>query len=221
MLRGQGLFSPQQAIARQQMIFVIGGPGSGKGTHCELLVKEEDYVHISSGDLVRAILNEPDRPTMAENVRALRAHIREVILNGGLLPGRFIVDLVLHEIQNHPHAKGFLIDGCPRTIEQANIFHAKIKPCDLILFFDTSEAVMKQRMEKRREAEHRLDDNDDTFNKRLATYREETLPMVDHLKTRYPHIFRRIDSSGSVEDVARAVTHAIKAQAATSPRLVA
>jgi len=188
--------APKPAFADKKVIFVTGGPGSGKGTHCQMMVKNEGYHHISTGDLIRA-MSKTDA-VMADKVS-----------RGEFLSDEFIIDVVKNEMLSHPEAKGFLIDGCPRTLEQGELFTRMIKPCDQVLFFDTTPAIMTQRMLHRAQIEHRTDDNPDTIARRLQTYKDKTMPVIAHLQKTRADVFKRINASLDTESIARQVADAI------------
>lgn len=193
---------------RQEIIFVVGGPGSGKGTHCANLVEKMGYHHISTGDLVRNIIK--DDAEQHDNPDINR--IRETIKSGELLDDQMIMDILKNEIQQHPRVAGFLIDGCPRTIAQLKMFEEQIKACNKVLYFDTTEEIMKQRILKRGLIEGREDDNEETAGKRIKVYRERTLPVVEELKKQKGAVFHHIDSSGTIEEVSQLVNSIVKAK---------
>lgn len=196
----------KNAPIKQEIIFVIGGPGSGKGTHSAILEKTKGYCHISSGDLVRNILAGKAEGS-AENQK--HNMIRETIKNGQLLDDQMIIDMVHEEIKKHPDAPGFLIDGCPRTMKQLGLFEKLIKPCDKALFFDVSDEEMKKRVLARGQEQKRADDNEVTMAKRLDVYKKETLPIVEYLEKYRPTAFKRINSTGTIEDVSAQVMQAM------------
>jgi len=182
--------------SKPEVIFVIGGPGSGKGTQCELLQREKGYCHISTGDLIRNLLKEEK----IENKQL--SEIRTKVQRGELLDDAMITELLAKEIQKNPEAKSFLIDGYPRTVEQLTLFEKTIQPCNKILFFDTTEAIMQSRLLGRAQIEHRDDDNEVTIAKRIKLYQEKTLPIIDYIKQNHAEKLIQIDASGKVEEIA-------------------
>jgi adenylate kinase family enzyme len=209
------LFQPvAPAYTKQQVIFIIGGPGSGKGTHCKKLVEAKRYHHISTGDLVRSMSRIDENGRESAEELAYKKFLSEKISRGEFLGDQFIIDIVKSEMLNHPQVPGFLIDGCPRTLDQAHLFAACIKSCDMVLFFDTTDEIMTRRMLGRAAVEHRSDDNIETIARRLKTYQEKTLPVVEHLKATCGETFKRIDSSGNAEDVAVLVAEAVAEKSA-------
>lgn len=205
------MFRSQQPLRKpsnikQEIIFVIGGPGSGKGTHCARLVENKGYVHLSTGDLVRNFLNDSNSEDENPTIKLFR----DTIKSGGLLDDEMIITLLRHEMSKYPRALGFLIDGCPRTLNQVRLFEEQIKPCNKVLYFDTTEEIMKQRILKRGLTEQREDDNEVTALRRIQVYRDKTLPVVEYLRKTKGSIFKHIDSSGALEEVSRIVDETMR-----------
>ena len=192
---------------KQEIIFVMGGPGSGKGTQCNLLEKSKNYYHISTGDIIRNMLKEntgSDDPVINK--------IRDAMKNGVLLDDTTALDVVKREMQAHPEVAGFLIDGYPRTIKQLSIFEEYVKPCDRVLFFDTTEEIMRQRTLGRAEIEHREDDNEVVIARRIKTFKTQTMLVINELARIMGDKFIRIDTSGTVEEVNKAIEQALNQQ---------
>eukprot|EP01137_Pigoraptor_chileana_P029908 Opistho-2@15799 len=155
-----------------RVVFVLGGPGSGKGTQCERIVKEFGFTHLSTGDLLRAEVTSGS---------PLGANIKAIMEKGDLVP----LDVTLSLLRNamlkaKSTAKGFLIDGFPREIAQAHAFEEKIANCEIVLYFECSEATMEKRLIKRGETSGRADDNAETIRKRFRTFLEVSLPVIKH-----------------------------------------
>jgi UMP-CMP kinase len=164
------------------VIFVLGGPGAGKGTQCANLVRDYGFTHLSAGDLLRA---EQDRPGSE-----FGGLIKEYIAEGRIIPMEITVQLLqnaMHEtlVQNSASglvqgAKGkFLIDGFPRKMDQAIKFEETVCPASFVLFFDAPEKVMLERLLKRGETSGRIDDNVESIKKRFKTFVETSMPVVD------------------------------------------
>ena len=129
---------------------------------------------------------------------------------GSFLPDQFIIDILKDEMKKYPKAKGFLIDGCPRTLEQAALFEQQIKPCDKILYFKTTEEIMASRMIERGKIEKREDDqNPETIARRIKTFNEKTMPAIRLLQRNYASKFKEVDSSGDVQTVEQLVDTAL------------
>ena len=151
-----------------RVVFVLGGPGSGKGTQCEQIVRDYGYDHISLGDLFRREV---------ESGSDLGKECDALMKEGKLIPLQTTLDLLKKAMDSGTSA-GYLIDGFPRSIEQAEMFEQHIGQCDAVLFFECSEAVLLERLSKRAEQSGRVDDNPETMQKRLATFAELSAPVA-------------------------------------------
>lgn len=155
----------------QKMLFVLGGPGSGKGTQCERIVEKFGYTHLSTGDLLREeVKKDTDRAKM----------MNEIMKEGKLVPQEIIVQLLKDAMLENPKSPGFLIDGFPRELGQAKQFENELAECDQIVFFECSEEVMEERLLKRGETSGRSDDNSETIKKRFQTFIGKTLPVIEY-----------------------------------------
>lgn len=145
---------------QRKIIFMIGGPGSGKGTMSNILRDELKYHPISTGELVRARLKQAPDSDEAKM-------IRETTQNGGLLSDEFIMKLLRDEMQSERHrdAEGFVIDGCPRNMQQAVEFERTIGRCDHVINLEVPDEVLVSRILARAKVEGRLDDNPETVMK--------------------------------------------------------
>lgn len=160
---------------KNKVIFVLGGPGSGKGTQCSQLVKKYDFQHISTGDLLR-----DEQKNNGPNAD----YIRETLASGGLVKSDILVELIKCKLGT-VHNKLFLLDGFPRSFENIEswnkIINNTIDP-PFVLYFNCSKETMKKRILKRAETSGRSDDNEDAINKRLNVFEEQTIPVVENYK---------------------------------------
>ncbi|ODV96877.1 hypothetical protein PACTADRAFT_39710 [Pachysolen tannophilus NRRL Y-2460] len=156
------------------VIFVLGGPGSGKGTQCANLVKDYGFVHLSAGDLLRAEQNNPN----SKYGELIKTCIKE----GTIVPQEITINL-LQQAMEKEVTKGnlrFLIDGFPRKMDQALTFENQIVKSSLVLFFQCPESVMLTRLLKRGETSGRSDDNVESIKKRFKTFVETSMPVVEY-----------------------------------------
>jgi adenylate kinase family enzyme len=211
----KAMFSSNKTLTQAKITFVMGGPGSGKGTHCERLQREQGYHHISTGDLIRNLVAES-----AEVNSAKMADIRSAMQRGELLSDEMITDILANEMQKYPAAKHFLIDGYPRTLGQLALFEKNIGQCDKILFFNTTVEIMKSRLLTRADVEHREDDKDTVIDHRIQVYQDKTLPVIHHLEKNKADKFVCIDTSGTVEETTTHVNKAIAANDMANVNLV-
>eukprot|EP00834_Sanchytrium_tribonematis_P003148 NODE_113_length_18482_cov_1.630746.p11 type:complete len:224 gc:universal NODE_113_length_18482_cov_1.630746:7742-7071(-) len=159
-----------------KILFILGGPGSGKGTQSDLLKKHFKAQHLSAGDLLRSSKKH-------------RELIDEYIKNGQIVPSHITIELLL----DHMTDPLILVDGFPRQIEQAKSFEAQIEKLQAssdkrfeilgVLFLNIeNEKVLVERILKRSQNSGRLDDNPEAIKKRLVVYKDQTMPVIDYYK---------------------------------------
>jgi len=165
--------SPLKA-ANLPVIWVLGGPGSGKGTQCDRIVAKYGFTHLSSGDLLREELKSgSDRAKILD----------EIMKKGELVPLFVVLDLLAEAmIAKLSGSKGYLIDGYPREVAQGKEFEKEILPCSRILYFDVSDATMTERLLNRGKTSGRADDNEATIKLRLDTFHKHSRPVVEAYK---------------------------------------
>ncbi|KAI9747385.1 MAG: hypothetical protein M4579_007476, partial [Chaenotheca gracillima] len=170
-----------------------GGPGAGKGTQCARLAQEFDFQHLSVGDLLR---EEAHRPGSI-----FADFINESIQKSVIIPATLTIRLLKEKMgEKSIQGRGrYLIDGYPRSMEQALMFEEEIQNRTLTVLLDCPEREMLRRLRTRAEASARADDNEDIFTKCFDTFRVESLPVLAHL--RETGLVKTVDCSGSVEDV--------------------
>ncbi|OVA13671.1 Adenylate kinase [Macleaya cordata] len=170
------------------VIFVLGGPGSGKGTQCKKIAKHYGFSHLSVGDLLRVEM---------ESGSADSAMIKNMQKEGKLVPSDIVVKLLQRAIQENGNNK-FLIDGFPRNEENLSAYDAviKIEP-KFVLYLECSEDVMIQRALNRNQG--REDDQIETIKKRVKLFFESTLPMIEYFGTKGK--LCKVNGEKSVEEV--------------------
>jgi len=180
-----------QSKPSKRVIFVLGGPGSGKGTQCALLVEKFGYSHISAGDLLRAEVAAGG--PMAESINS---YIKE----GKIVPGKIMVVLLKSAIDASA-SETVLVDGFPRALAQVGLFKKVARmDCDFVLFFDCDDEVLTARLLERGKTSGRADDNLESIKKRFVTFREESYPVIELYEKKGK--VKRVDSSvGTKEEV--------------------
>jgi len=175
------------------VVFVLGGPGSGKGTQCENIVQHFGYTHLSAGDLLRAEIKSG-----SEN----GAMIQNMIKDGKIVPSKVTIKLLLQRAMQESSNDKFLIDGFPRNEENRSAFESVtgIEP-EFVLFFDCPEEELERRLLSRNQG--REDDNIDTIRKRFKVYMESSLPVIEYYNSKGK--VRKIDAAKPVEEVFEAV----------------
>jgi UMP-CMP kinase len=171
--RDKPLFSPDNVT----VVFVLGGPGAGKGTQCAKLVADFGFKHLSAGDLLR---EEQDRPG-SEFGEMIKTYIKE----GTIVPMEVTVQLLenaMREAMDKENKNLFLIDGFPRKLDQAHAFEKSVVPSKFTLFFDCPENVMEERLINRGKTSGRADDNIESIKKRFKTFVETSMPVVEEFR---------------------------------------
>eukprot|EP00833_Pecoramyces_ruminatium_P002000 jgi/Orpsp1_1/1176032/evm.model.c7180000056143.1 len=155
------------------VVYVLGGPGAGKGTQCANLVKDFGFVHLSAGDLLRE-----ERQRKGSQYGEL---INNYIKEGKIVPAKITIAL-LENAMAKSTSKRFLIDGFPRKMDQAKKFEKTVCKGKFVLFFDCPESVMLERLLKRGKTSGRVDDNIESIKKRFVTFKETSYPVVEYFE---------------------------------------
>jgi len=198
---GEATKKPKFDKEKVTVVFVLGGPGAGKGTQCSLLVEKYNFSHLSTGDLLRA---EQDRPG-SQFGDLIRTHIHE----GKIVPMEVVIKLLENAMdavlvskagEGWGNGKGrFLVDGFPRKMDQAVKFEESVCTSSLVLFFTTDEQTMLNRLLERGKTSGRDDDNVESIKKRFVTYKETTMPVIEHYEKTGK--VAQVDSSRAVDEV--------------------
>eukprot|EP00455_Lapot_gusevi_P040079 TRINITY_DN451_c0_g1_i2.p1 TRINITY_DN451_c0_g1~~TRINITY_DN451_c0_g1_i2.p1 ORF type:complete len:200 (-),score=68.63 TRINITY_DN451_c0_g1_i2:63-662(-) len=181
--------------AKPKVIFVLGGPGAGKGTICARLVEEFGVVHLSAGDLLRA-----ERQSGSPHGEL----IEQYIVEGKIVPVQITVNLIKNAMEREI-AVGksvFLVDGFPRDQQNVEGWHevmGDFAEIAFVLFLDCPEDVMEQRLLNRGVSSGRSDDNIESIRKRFHTYVASTTPIIRHFETQ--GLVRHVISNRTVEEV--------------------
>jgi len=149
------------------IVWVMGGPGSGRGTQCEkVCLKHGDFVHISSGDLMKA-------EVMSGSARG--AKLYQLMSSGEAVPNEIVTDILAEAmIRKAGGSKGFLIDGYPGDEAQAMVFVEFIAKPSIVICLEVSDQVMLQRLKSR----GNFDDQPDAIAKRVAKWNDKTKPIA-------------------------------------------
>lgn len=159
-----------------KVVFVLGGPGSGKGTNCSKIVEMFGYVHLSAGDLLREERNSGS---------SLAEMINTFIAEGQIVPAEITVRLLRAAMLKAGKTK-FLVDGFPRDMNNLNCWESSmgdIAEVQFLLFLDCPQAIMLDRLLERGKTSGRNDDNEESIIKRFKTYEDSTRPIIDHFRS--------------------------------------
>lgn len=189
-------------------LILFGPPGSGKGTQSQNIIGQYGLIHLSTGDLLR-------REIAAKTPLGLEA--ARLMERGQLVPDEVVIGMIESIIQLNPDAKGFLFDGFPRTVAQAQaldkLLSLKKTGIHKVLALDVSEEELVKRLIKRGETSNRPDDRDESIiRKRYQVYKNETESVADHYKTH--HKFERLNGEGSVDEIFEALRNSIEKELA-------
>jgi adenylate kinase len=156
-------------------IIIFGPPGAGKGTQSEKLIERFGFVHISTVDLFR---------WHTKNDTELGKRVKEIMNSGMLVPDEITIAMLKEELDKNPNAKGFLFDGFPRTVPQAEALDKFMKNNNTaihhVVALDVTEEEVRKRIAKRKDIENRADDEEDKLNKRINEYFSKTIHVLPY-----------------------------------------
>jgi adenylate kinase len=195
-----------------RLIF-LGPPGAGKGTQAKLLTEKHGIPQLSTGDMLRAAV-------AAKTPVGLKA--KAVMDAGELVSDEIVNAIVAERIDQKDCAKGFILDGYPRTVPQAvalgKMLESKGLRLDAVIELKVDEGALVRRMENRvaetiaAGGKVRSDDNPEAFKKRLVEYREKTAPLSQHYAATGE--LKTVDGMASVETVTSEINHILASAAA-------
>ena len=184
-------------------IILFGPPGSGKGTQSERIVDKYGLIHLSTGNLLRHEISEKT---------PLGLEAKSLMDKGQLVPDEVVIGMIDTCLEKHADSKGFLFDGFPRTVAQAEALDKllalrKTSICK-VLALEVSEEELVKRLIKRGETSGRSDDTDETIiRKRYTIYKNDTEPVAEYYKEQEK--LERIKGEGSVDDIFMALSTCI------------
>jgi adenylate kinase len=198
-------------------IILLGPPGSGKGTQAQLLVQRYGIVQLSTGEMLRAAV-------AAGTPVGLKA--KEIMAGGGLVPDDVVVGIISDRIDQPDAKNGFILDGFPRTVPQAEALDELLKhkhlKLDAVIELRVNESALLSRVETRvaqmreRGEEVRVDDTPEVLTKRLASYRNQTEPLIHYYSERRK--LSTIDGMMAIDEVTRAIHRQLLALGAIEPK---
>ena len=183
-------------------IIMLGAPGAGKGTQAKQIAAKYSIPHISTGDIFRANI---------KNGTELGKKAKTYMDQGALVPDELTCDLVMDRIQQDDCKNGFVLDGFPRTIAQAEALKKMLaergQDVSVMVDLDVPEEELMVRLIKRGKDSGRADDNEETIKKRLHVYHSQTAPLIDWYKNekKYQHINGLGTMEGIFADICEAV----------------
>ena len=187
-------------------VLVLGPQGSGKGTQAKRICAAHGIPHVSTGDMFRAAIVERTN---------LGLQVEPILASGELVPDELTIALIRDRLSKDDAAGGFVLDGFPRNIVQAEALDGMLaaigRPLDAVLFFDLDDDTATQRALGRARDEGRVDDTPEVMARRLVIYHEQTEPVVELYRA--AGTLHALNADGSVDDVFAEIEKAL----ATSP----
>jgi adenylate kinase len=198
-------------------LILLGPPGAGKGTQAQRLVHRHGIVQLSTGEMLRAAV-------AAQTPVGLKA--KDIMAGGGLVPDEIVVGIISDRLDQPDAAKGFILDGFPRTVPQAQALDDLLKKkhikLDAVVELRVNESALLQRVETRvaemraRGEDVRIDDTPEVLSKRLASYRSLTEPLIHYYSERRKLL--TVDGMMTIEHVTREINRILAAIGAVEAR---
>ncbi len=201
-----------QPLNRPINVILLGPPGAGKGTQAEMLAKSRGMVQLSTGDMLR---------DAKASGTEMGLRVAEVMARGELVTDEIVVGLIEEKL-NTAKANGFIFDGFPRTIAQADALMTLLKKTgqtlDAAIEMRADEEALITRILGRAEQARaagqpvRADDNAESLKQRLAEYNEKTAPLINYFEAR--GLLKTVDAMGSIADIAEDLLRLTQTEAA-------
>jgi adenylate kinase len=199
-------------------LILLGPPGSGKGTQAQRLVQRYGIVQLSTGEMLRAAV-------AARTPVGIKA--QHIMASGGLVPDEVVVGIISDRLDQPDAARGFILDGFPRTVPQAlaldELLRKKHIKLDAVVELRVNESALLQRVETRvaemraRHEEVRIDDTPEVLTKRLASYRSLTEPLIHYYSERRKLL--TVDGMMTIEHVTREINRILAAIGAVDAKV--
>jgi adenylate kinase len=182
-------------------LILFGPPGAGKGTQSEKLIQKYQWVHISTGDIFRAHIQEET---------TLGKQVKDLIASGALVPDAVTIAILEEETAKHPGAKGFIFDGFPRTVPQAEALDAFLADkggVSAVIALDVDETELKTRIAERQKISGRADDAAEKLVKRIDEYFTKTIKVLPYYEAQGK--LQKVNGVGAIEDIFNNLTGVI------------
>ena len=190
-------------------ILLLGPQGSGKGTQAKRIAEEYGLAHIATGDMLRAAIAD-DKP--------LGRVVKPIVESGDLVPDELMVNLIRERLDDEDTREGFILDGFPRTMAQAEALDSMLseigRDLDIVFELQINDDVAVDRLGKRAVEEGRTDDTPDAIARRLSEYHEKTEPLVGYYRLRGNLV--GIHGNRPIEDVFSEIQEALQTVTARS-----
>lgn len=184
-------------------LILFGPPAAGKGTQAKKLVSERGFIQLSTGDMLRAAVASESE---------LGVKVKAILESGALVSDDIVIALIDDQLTQNPAAPGFIFDGFPRTVGQAEaldtLLKSRGKQVDCVIRLVVDESALIARVTKRFEEQGRKDDNPATFAVRLEKYNQDTAPLLPIYAER--GILREVDGMADIDAVSQGIDAALK-----------
>ena len=187
-------------------IVLLGPPGCGKGTQSKLLVEKNNFIQLSTGDLLRSETSNSNSD--------LGKKVKYLMESGELVPDDIVIDIIVNKVEEHKN-KSIVFDGFPRNLKQAEALDSSLEnvsvKLDHAIFFQIDFKILEERINNRisetKGEEQRKDDNSETLLNRIEVFKTSTLPIVEYYKEK--GIISKIDGMQKVNEVYAKITKII------------
>lgn len=183
-------------------LVLFGPPGAGKGTQSQKLIDKYELTHISTGDLFRAHI---------KGQTALGQQVSQLIADGELVPDSITIAMLEEEIEKNPDTRGFIFDGFPRTVAQAEaldtFMESKGQEITGVIALDVNEQELTERIAKRREISGRADDDAEKLKKRIEEYFQKTIHVLPYYESQGKA--SRVNGIGDIDSIFAALCEVV------------
>ena len=178
------------------ILIFVGPPGAGKGTQASLTAKKLNIPHLSTGDILRDKLLDQD---------SLSSKLKNPMDSGNLVSDDILNEIIVNRLKLPDCQSGFVLDGYPRTMSQKIFLIDFLESHDLsiskIIDLVIDEKIIIHRIKSRSNIENRLDDREEIIKTRMVKYIEETKPLSNYFKTKYPNDYHIVDGDQDIEKI--------------------
>ena len=187
-------------------LVLLGPPGSGKGTQAARLTATYGIPQIATGDILRAAVDAG---------APLGQQVKAYMDRGELVPDRLVVDIIRHRLAEPDTQQGFILDGFPRTVPQAEALDALLtelrRPLDAVIYLQVDRQSLLDRLGHRAEVDQRSDDRPEIIAHRIDVFVDQTAPLIDYYRRQSK--LRLIDGTRPAEEVAAAIDEVVRSLA--------
>jgi len=180
------------------ILVLFGPPGAGKGTQAAKIAEKFNWVHISTGDILRSEVSQGT---------PLGLKVKAIMDSGQLVSDELLIQIIESFFRKYDNTEGFVLDGFPRTLNQASELDRILKrlghKVSLVLALEVDEEELIKRLLNRSLEQGRKDDNMEVIKNRLVQYHQHTKPLTDYYKTK--NLFKTVFGVGSIEEISKSL----------------